>query len=241
MNLSVEQRIVSCTNRNLEYHLTRKKVKNVNMRIKPDGRILVSANRSVPVTFIDEFVRQKQDYIIAALKKYEEMQKQVIAGPTEYSTGESIGFMGERLKLKVLQGVPERVFLEEGVLCLNVRDVSDWQRKKRMTDRWLKQKQQEIFTQICREIYPLFVKYGIAYPEIKIRSMTSCWGLCRPGRGRITLNSRLLAAPRSSIEYVVLHEFAHFLHPNHSRKFYEEIAMHMPDWKERKKALENVK
>ncbi|OYP38116.1 metal-dependent hydrolase [Lachnotalea glycerini] len=54
----------------------------------------------------------------------------------------------------------------------------------------------------------------------------------------MSLNSKLIEAPRNCIEYVVLHEFTHFIHPNHSKKFYDFVAMLMPDWKERKMELE---
>jgi predicted metal-dependent hydrolase len=68
--------------------------------------------------------------------------------------------------------------------------------------------------------------------------MTSRWGSCQPKRGLITLNKRLLEVPRNCIEYVVMHEFVHFIHPNHSKQFYEFLSVLMPDWKERKAFLE---
>ena len=94
------------------------------------------------------------------------------------------------------------------------------------------------FNQISREIYQIFKKYDVEYPTVKVRYMTSRWGSCQPKRGVITLNSKLIEAPRNCIEYVVLHEFTHFIHPNHSKKFYDFVAMLMPDWKERKMELE---
>jgi len=66
------------------------------------------------------------------------------------------------------------------------------------------------------------------------------WGSCQPEKGVITLNSKLIAAPRNCIEYVVLHEFVHFIYSSHSKQFYEFVAMLMPDWKERKSELEKV-
>ena len=38
--------------------------------------------------------------------------------------------------------------------------------------------------------------------------------------------------------YVVVHEFCHFIYPNHSKEFYRFLAMFIPDWKERKARLE---
>ena len=54
----------------IEYILTYKNVKNINLRIKPDGTVNVSANRVVPQRIIDEFILSKADFIIKALKKY---------------------------------------------------------------------------------------------------------------------------------------------------------------------------
>lgn len=54
----------------------------------------------------------------------------------------------------------------------------------------------------------------------------------------ITLNKRLARAPRHCIDYVVVHELCHFIHPNHSREYYDFLGMLMPDWKDRKRELE---
>lgn len=51
-------------------------------------------------------------------------------------------------------------------------------------------------------------------------------------------SQRLLEAPRNCIEYVVMHELCHFIHPNHSKQFYGFLTMLMPDWKERKTILD---
>ena len=84
----------------------------------------------------------------------------------------------------------------------------------------------------------LFQKYEIVLPSLIIRNMTSRWGSCQIKRNTITLNSRLIETPRECIEYVIVHEFTHFLYPNHSRKFYDLLAVFMPDWKERKNTME---
>ena len=79
MEINIEQRWVDCEDGKISYALTRKPVKNVNLRVKSDGRVWVSANNSVPTEFIDAFIKQKQKYIISTLAKFEEKRREYIA------------------------------------------------------------------------------------------------------------------------------------------------------------------
>lgn len=63
MRLNPEQRVVHCEDGDILYLLTRKSVKNVNLRIKPEGEVLVSTNNSVSTDFIDAFIEKEQRYI----------------------------------------------------------------------------------------------------------------------------------------------------------------------------------
>ena len=69
--------------------------------------------------------------------------------------------------------------------------------------------------------------------------MHTKWGICRATRNEITFSYMLAAAPRDCIEYVVYHEFTHFLEPNHSAEFYAKLDSFLSDWKERKRILES--
>lgn len=69
--------------------------------------------------------------------------------------------------------------------------------------------------------------------------MKACWANCRPTLNIITFNRNLAAAPEAFIEYIAAHEFSHFLHPNHSKNFYDFLETVMPDWKERENMIKN--
>ena len=58
----------------IEYNLERKSVKNINLRIKPDGSVNVSANRRVSAAYIDSFVLGKSGFIFKALDSYNSVQ-----------------------------------------------------------------------------------------------------------------------------------------------------------------------
>lgn len=81
------------------------------------------------------------------------------------------------------------------------------------------------FGEIVEELYPVFQKYGVAVPSLRIRSMDTRWGSCLPGKGVITLNKRLLEAPRNCIEYVVMHELVSF-YPSKSFQTFLRVSFH---------------
>lgn len=239
MKQKQELRTVQGKEREFQYILTRKSVKNLNMRIKPDGEIHVSANRFVPVKYIDSFVLTHENTLIKTLDKYEKI-KASTRPPLQYVSGEKVQYLGEELHLLVEAAPIEGVDRLGQFLILRVKDTGDFARKERIMKKWFSKMQVEVFLEICKEIYLLFKPLGVKYPLVKIRNMKSRWGSCQPQRGIITLNGRMIAAPREAIEYVVLHEFAHFIHPNHSKDFYGLVEQLMPDWKERKAMLQGV-
>ena len=225
--------------RDFEYILSRKSVKNLNMRVKPTGEIFVSAAPLVPVKYIDNFVLSHEQTLINTLDRYEKIRANTVQ-PLQYVSGEKIRYLGEELHLLVEAALVEEVEKIGQFLFLRVKDTSDFKRKERVIKKWISAKQVEVFLEICKEIYPLFQPYGVKYPLVKIRTMKSRWGSCQPQKGIITLNAKMIAAPREAIEYVVLHEFAHFIHPNHSKDFYGLVEKLMPDWKERRALLQGA-
>ena len=98
----------------------------------------------------------------------------------------------------------------------------------------------EIILPYLKKYFPLFSETIGCTPTIKYRSMKTKWGICRPTLKTITFNKRLIDKPADAIEYVVLHEYIHFWHPNHGKGFYAELARLMPDYKEREKLLKSM-
>lgn len=71
----------------------------------------------------------------------------------------------------------------------------------------------------------------------KVRNMKSQWGNCRAQSRRLTFNLQLARVPENLRDYIVVHELAHLKVQNHSPKFYERVAIFMPDWSVRRKQL----
>ena len=221
----------------LHYSLERKNVKNLNLHVRKDGSVYVSANNAVPEEKIDEFLLSKGTFIRNAQNKFME-QEHYKPLPKQYVSGETFYIQGRALRLKVSQSTKEKILSDGVYLHLEVKDPQNFTQKERLVKKYLDRQCKTVFGEIVDEMYPVFQKYGVTPPILRIRNMDTRWGSCLPGKGIITLNKRLLEAPRNCIEYVVMHEFCHFIHPNHSKHFYDFLSMLMPDWKERKRILD---
>lgn len=167
----------------LQYTLTRKRVRNLNLRIQRDGRLTISAPMRLPQQEIEKFIRQKSGWIV---KHQAEMAAKPAPAPCRYSKEE----------------------------CL------------------------ALFAPVNDRIFPLFadILQG-EKPLLQVREMSSRWGVCHITKRVIVLNTRLAEKPMAAIEYVMLHEYVHFLHSNHQAGFHAEMERLMPDYKERRKLL----
>ncbi len=218
------------------YQLERKAVKNLNLRVRRDGSVYLSAGRRVPVAQLDAFVVQKAGFVHRAIRQFRELERQRPA-PRQYLAGERLALLGRELRLEVSQGAPEGVTVEGDAMKLRLRDPEDASRRERLVERFLDEQCRQLFPRILEEVYPPFRELGVAFPALRLRRMKSRWGSCLVGKGVVTLNKGLLAAPRGCIEYVAVHELCHFLHPDHSQEFYQLLSRMMPDWKARRELL----
>lgn len=96
------------------------------------------------------------------------------------------------------------------------------------------------FTAMSDKVYPAFAEVlGGQKPTIKVRSMTTRWGVCCMSRRQITFALQLYKMPPAAQIYVVVHEYCHFLQPNHSPLFWAEVEKLLPDWKARRELLKH--
>lgn len=220
------------------YTFEHKNVKNINLRIKHNGDICVSAPRNVPKEIVDTFVISKCNYIQNALDHFN--RNDVQKSEMQYVSGENVTFLGKNMRINVVKDALEYVSCDGVYVYLHVKRPNYYSRKKNLLNAWLNEQCETIFTEIMKEVHKKFIPYNVEFPQLKLRNMTSRWGSCQPYKGVITLNKCLIEAPRNCIEYVVCHEFCHFIHPNHSKQFYSLLQIMLPDWRERKELLEKT-
>lgn len=223
--------------RSLHYELSRKRMKNLRLKIRPDGEIHVSAPERTPLSFIESFIRSREAFIFSALARQEELRRRAPV-PTEYRSGERVMVLGRVLELRLEQGAKNLVLLSEGQLLLTVRDKEDRELKKRVLESWKRELLARKAEDACRKLYPAFEERGIAFPRIRLRKMRRRWGSCRAAAGELCFNTALAGTPEACIELVAAHELCHLIRQDHSPEFYRLLSACMPDWQKRKKLLD---
>ncbi|MBN2487668.1 MAG: M48 family metallopeptidase [Methanosarcinaceae archaeon] len=221
----------------IEYTLTRKNVSNINLNLKPNLLVEVSANPDVPIEKINHFIRKKASWILKN-KEYFKKTLPEIKFEREYVSGETFKYLGRQYRLKVIESKDECVKCQRGFFNLFIKDKNNTARKSKLIKQWYKEKSISVFNESLERTYKLVKKYDIERPIISMRLMKARWGSCIENKKTILLNTELINAPKFCIDYVILHELIHLKYRNHNKDFYNMMDALMPDWKRRKEILD---
>ncbi|NBC18316.1 MAG: DUF45 domain-containing protein, partial [Bacteroidetes bacterium] len=110
---------------------------------------------------------------------------------------------------------------------------------RQLMDQWYAEKARKHLRRRFERGVSEMRRYGVEDPDLVVRTMQRRWGSCTPS-GRIMLNRWLVLAPTYCIDYVVIHELCHLVHPYHGRAFYRLLEQVLPDWRRRKGHLKKV-
>ncbi len=199
-----------------EIVIIKKDNKNTYIRVKEDLKIYVTTNRFTSNRSIERLIKDNYSNIISMIEKArnkkEKSEKSMILGKEV----DVISFS--------LQDEPELYNNK-----FYVKDVSK-------LDKYLKEYAFKIFSERLDVIYNKFVE-NIPYPKLKIRKMTTRWGVCNKRDKTITLNIELIRMDIKYLDYVITHELSHFIHFDHSRDFWNLVGKYCNNYKELRKEM----
>ena len=221
----------------IEYTLSRNAKKNVNFRVKSSGEICISAPKYVRKSELDSMILERAEWLVKNQEKVK--NKKTNLAPTNIQNASHIYLNGQKYYIKITSGKINSVHFKDNLLILQIKEnyKNSQNYINNYLDKWLKEVTYILSNRIIDNFLPLFDKYHINKPELAIRTMTGRWGSCTPSKNKIIINKNLIYPPHKCLEYVVVHELAHLVEANHSKKFYNIIEEMIPDWKTRKKIL----
>lgn len=215
----------------------RKRVKNINVRVRRDGSLYCSLPYYASVKEAEAFIISKQDYLLNALDNTVNEEKNASLS-RQYVDGETFTVLGKNFTLKVIKGPKNTCRAENGIITLEVTDPQNYRVKYMTYEKWRRAVIRSVIVDYCNELYPWFARKGVLPPKkITLGEYRSFWGECFSKRGELKFSYRLFEKDRELIRYVVVHEFAHFIVPNHSSRFWAVVAELVPDYKELRKRL----
>lgn len=223
--------------------LTRKRVRNINLRVRRDGSVAVSAPSSVPLSDIEDLIRQRSDWIRQAQARVAEAEQKSACLCDE---GAQVVLWGETLTLR-LEPVtpvgrwPQGTFAVEGdtlVAHVDERIVGDDEESQtardRLLDHWL---QEQLIAHITEMLPRCEARVGKRCGTVRLRRMTSRWGSCNVKTGTVALSTELVHHPPRCLEYVITHELCHLHEPSHNDRFHALMDRFYPGWQAVRKEL----
>ena len=233
----MEKDVVEINGEKVEFFYTRKKIKNLILKVNKENEIVISLPKRASLNDAKEFITKKYSWIQKARIKHETYDK--IKETKEFNEGEILYLFGNPYQLEISIQKENNVYIKDQTICIGIKEryIENKAYIIKVYEEWLKKLAMVAYTEYVDKYQKLMENYNIPYPEIYIRKMKSRWGECFPKKKKIVLNISLIKVPKKCIEYVVVHELAHFKYPNHSKQFYSFVEQFIPEWKERRKAL----
>lgn len=225
-------------NGQVSIRILKKNIKNVHLKVFRSLEVVLSVPMTVPSDWIDSFLADHVEWIDNQITKYKKTSG--YNNLSNIRSGSSTQLLGKDVRVYKEASLVNRVELEEKKVCIFLKDIADEELAQKLFEGWWRTIANQVFQVEMEKLYQkIFKKYNLTQPHVVVRKMKTLWGSCTTAKGKITLNEYLLKADIRCIQYVILHELTHLIYSNHSKDFYNFLTIHMPDWKERKKQLDN--
>ena len=201
----------------IEYEviLVKKNNKNTYIRVKEDGKIYITTNYLVSKNYIKQLLDNN----------YQTIKKMIERNNIKQEKNKSFYFLGKKYDIII---VP--------TFEIDITDDKIFVKSEDYLNKWLKKQIEKIYKERLDYIYNLYQE-KIPYPKLRIRKMSTRWGVCNRSNNVVTLNSELIKYGIKQIDYVIVHELSHFIYFDHSKNFWLQVSKYCKDYKEIRKTL----
>ncbi len=194
---------------NYDIVIERKNNKRTYIRVKDDLKIHVSTNYFETNFSIKKLIKDN----------YREICKMIDNATVKKENNSGFFYLGKKYTIVHVEG--DDISFSNDIVYIG-RDVD--------IDKWYKSKAKDLFLERLNYNYDNFSR-KIPYPKLRIRKMTSRWGVCNIMTHIITLNLNLIKRDTKYLDYVIVHELSHLVHGDHSSRFWKLVGENMPDYK----------
>ena len=204
---------ITIDNKTYEIEIIKKNNKNTYIRVK-NGKIIVTTN----------YFTSKNDIIKLIKDNLSSITKMIDIDNKKQEKITNFYYFGKCYD--IIYGFSDFEITDNKIYALNKKEL----------EKYLNNDIKNIYLERLDHWYNIFEE-NIPRPNLKIRKMTSRWGVCNIKNHNVTLNYMLSKYDISCLDYVIVHELSHFIHHNHGASFWSLVAKYYPHYKECKKML----
>lgn len=222
----------------MDYEIQYKKVKNITLRITTEGKLLITAPKRVSKQRIEQFIQQKQGWIVAHQQQMIQLQqkRQQQGLHNLYCNGGQVAYLGRMYPLQVC-AEGKRSWQWNGATLQLSGCVTEVHCRQMVEAFYRQQLLQEIIPALDARVRQQLASLHLPEPEFTVRKMRASWGLCYSKTHKIILNLWLAMAPEDCIHQVLVHEYLHFCESNHGSRFYALLEQFEPEYRQIKQRL----
>ena len=226
-------------NNKIKFNIKRgRRKKTVALQIQPNSTVMVLSPYFLDKDKIKEVVLKRARWIIQKQEKIKKLNAEM--PKKEFVSGESFPYLGREYRLKVIKSQDEKFCpckLMAGRFYVEINNkfsgrVASKIVKEKMLE-WYIERAKEKITERTQRYFKLI---GIIPQKIIIRNQQKRWGSCSHS-GVLRFNWKVIMAPISVLDYVIVHELCHLIHQNHSHDFWHKVGSIIPDYKKKREWL----
>jgi hypothetical protein len=199
--------------------IKKSKRKTVSIFIERDGSVSARVPETLGDGDIEKIIMEKEYLIHKNLAEWEQLN--ISRTERQYVGGQSFLYLGRNYRLKLVDNDSDKLIFRNGYFILpkmqknNARD---------LFIEFYKAKLNEKLPPILKRYQP---QLGVHPKQVKVMELQNRWASCSP-KGNIHFHWKCAMAPIDVLNYMVVHELAHLIHPNHTPAFWNEIDKVMP-------------
>jgi hypothetical protein len=210
----------------------------MGISIDHDKNLIVRSPKNTADKKIKEVLKKKTGWILDKLKEMEKIKS--APKEKEFMTGEKLSYLGRRYRLEVSEADISKVEVKlyQGKFIINYpQDLkNEEERRKEIRNVLIEWYREHAKEKIKERVEKYKVKLDVEPNNVVVKKQKKRWGSCS-SKGNLNFNWKIVMAPMSIVDYLVVHELTHLVHDNHSKEFWATVGSIVPDVKDKREWL----
>lgn len=205
----------------LAYEIKRSSTRHkVTITVERDRSVIVHAPTKVSDEKVRKIVESKRSWIFEKLHHGQKYRALPHPPGKELVSGEAALYLGRLYRIEVVDTDSSEIQFDRGFVIPR----SHAARRKAVLREWYTERATETILPRVRRYAKML---GVTPRRVRVVDNRYRWGSCTV-RDCVNLNWRLIKAPVFVIDYVIVHELAHLIEPNHTPSFWGIVSVQMP-------------